>query len=143
MPSPARAATSMTRVVSPLESSEAVSLIEWRDHRIAVEPRLRKLFHIPNGGKRPARVGAELKSHGVRKGMLDYCLPVPSLGYPGAFFELKRTVGGKLEPEQAEVIAELRADGFYVAVCKGWADMARAICDYLDRPDLATELWEM
>lgn len=131
----------MAREISPLEASEAVSLIEWRDRRVAVEPRLQRLFHIPNGGKRSAVTGAKLKAQGVRKGMLDYGLPVPSRGYHGMFLELKRVTGGRLEPEQAEIIAELREGGYFVAVCRGWFDAAAAISDYLERPDLVQEIW--
>jgi len=47
------------------------------------------LFAVPNGGKRNVREAARLKRQGVRAGIPDLCLAVPTKLHHGAFFELK------------------------------------------------------
>lgn len=43
---------------------------------VGQHPPLGLLYAIPNGGERNVIVAARMKAEGVRKGMLDMCLPV-------------------------------------------------------------------
>lgn len=57
------------------------------------EPRLMFAFHIPNGGLRTAREGYRLVAQGVRKGVPDIFIPIPSAGFHGLWIEFKRGSG--------------------------------------------------
>jgi len=60
-------------------------------------------FHVPNGGARDAVTGAVMKAMGVRPGVLDMWLPVPSGDYCGLVLEFKAP-GGRLSAEQNDWI---------------------------------------
>lgn len=105
----------------PTEHAEQVTLIQWYDGRF----NNKALFAIPNGGKRHPKVAAELKREGVRAGVPDLLLPIPSGIYHGLFIELKRQDGGRVSKEQKERIDDLNAAGYKVVVCAGF-EAARA-----------------
>lgn len=94
-------------------------------------PELSLLHHIPNGGGRDEIEGAHLKQQGVRKGVPDLSLPVPSGKYHGLYIELKRP-GGTPTHEQIWWMDKLRSVGFYSAICYGWEDAVNTIERYLD-----------
>lgn len=70
---------------SGTEHGEQAALFMWAQANFGNDPRLRLLFAIPNGGARGddqrARMirGANMKAEGVKPGVPDVCLPVPSL----------------------------------------------------------------
>lgn len=109
--------------------------------RIVTECRLRartpayalldRLFHVPNGGKRGRVEAALLRAQGVRPGVPDYSLPVPSGGYHGLMFELKKH-DGQLSGEQRAEITRLYGDGYLAACVWGWADAIDLMLWYLD-----------
>lgn len=45
-------------------------------------------YHVPNGGKRDAKTAAHMKALGVKPGVPDLCLPIPSHPYPKQFHAL-------------------------------------------------------
>lgn len=67
------------------EHSHQTALFAWAALNVGNDPRLALMFAIPNGGARAADRktamirGANLKAEGVRKGVVDVFLPVPSL----------------------------------------------------------------
>ena len=67
------------------EHDEQSKLFSWTRYR----PELRWMFAIPNGGQRDKIVGARLKQEGVRAGVWDVFVPIPSSGYHGLFIEMK------------------------------------------------------
>jgi len=77
---------------------------------------------IPNGGKRDARVAAQMKREGVLAGAPDLFLAEPRHDKHGLFIEMKR-VGGKTSDKQDIIIDKLRAKGYEVVICEG-ADKA-------------------
>jgi len=116
------------RAINPLESAEQSALFQWAtlmEHRA---PELRKLYAIPNGGLRNKRVAVRLTAEGVRRGVPDTCLPVARKGYHGLYIELKRRMGGRLEPEQEDWIEFLAEQGYKAVVCRGF-DEARAVIE--------------
>lgn len=135
---------------APKEEQEQAWLMEWAAWATPREPLLDLLYHVPNGGARPASVrtradgrtvrysveAAKLKAQGVKTGVPDLFLPVPRRGYHGLYIELKRLRGGKLEEEQKAWIVRLTRQGYCVKVCRGWVRAAGVICAYLERPDL-------
>ena len=114
------------------EHQEQCFLIEWFDLQAKARgynPSL--LFAIPNGGKRDAIVGKRMKDEGVRRGIPDLFLAIPTDNFHGLFIELKRTNGARASKFQKEMIEELSQWGYPAVVCHGWIEARDAICDYL------------
>lgn len=99
------------------EHGMQVAVIHWAQLQAAVLHPLRLLYAIPNGGKRPLRVGLEMKREGLRKGVLDLNLPVPARGFVGLWVEMK-TATGVLSTDQKWWREQLRAAGHDVQVCR-------------------------
>ncbi|MEI8165015.1 MAG: hypothetical protein WCG26_01515 [Chloroflexales bacterium] len=118
------------------EASEQEALMEFCTRFSGQVPVLARVFHIPNGEARDARVGAKLKRMGVKPGMPDLCLPVPWGAFHGLYIELKRADGGRTRLVQGDWHAFLRGQNYAVVVAAGWVEAARAMVDYLGlRPE--------
>ena len=89
------------------------------------------LMAIPNGGARTAVTGARLKAEGVRAGVPDLFLAVPTKSAHGLWIEMKRQKGGVVSDEQKAAKAALEDQGYVCTVCKGWKVARRAISGYL------------
>jgi hypothetical protein len=113
-----------------LEHQAQVALINWARENVTTYPELELLAAVPNGGKRTKVVAKKLKAEGVKKGYPDLVLDVARGIYHGWKGELK-VRGGRLEPEQSELHAKLRSQGYRVDVRIGWEAMRDAIIDYL------------
>lgn len=107
------------------------SCIEWFRHfNKATRPVGRFLFAIPNGGRRDATTGAMLKAEGVRAGVADLFLMIPSQGYSGLWIEMK-TKSGRQSPEQKEFQRDAE-DYFYAyRLCRSLDDFQKIINKYL------------
>lgn len=116
----------------PSESTEQICLFRWAAAERHRYPELALLFHIPNGGKRGKAEASIFKAEGVKAGIPDLCLPVARGGYHGLYIELKRQRGGKVSPEQKEIIRQLTGQGYMAEVCRGWEEAADLIADYLE-----------
>lgn len=93
-------------------------------------PHLRKrLFAIPNGGKRSVITAAIMKKEGVLAGALDIFLAVPRYPYAGLFIEMK-TDKGKLTDNQVAFIKEVEAD-YKCVVCRSVEQFLQEVKDYL------------
>jgi len=73
-------------------------------------PPLDVSFAIPNAAKRSPMLMGRLKREGFRKGIPDWCLPVPRGPYNALWIEFKRR-GQKPSPEQAEMLKRLAEEG--------------------------------
>ncbi len=97
------------------------------------------LFAIPNGqilmahADNPQAVMGYLRVEGFRDGMLDLGLAVPSKGYHGWFGELKRSKGGVISPDQAEMILMFEGLGYCAAAYHGAEAMIAGIKRYLGK----------
>lgn len=116
---------------SPTEHQDAVALMNWAGFASGRMPALRMLFAIPNGGDRNKIIGAMMKAEGVKPGIPDYMLPHCAGGWPGLFLELKRRTGGRLAEEQRERMRELAAEGYAVALARGWFEARAALERYI------------
>jgi hypothetical protein len=121
-----------TKAPPPKEDVEQTCLFRWADYQSGAYPVLRKMYHIPNGGKRGKAEAARFKAQGVKAGVPDICLPVARGGCHGLYIELKRVQGSKTTPEQTDWMDALAEEGYMVALCKGWEEAARVIMEYLD-----------
>ena len=115
----------------PMESAEQRTLFEWARRMEGKWPELKLLYHIPNEGKRSARTGARMKAEGLRTGVPDVCLPVARGDHHGLYIELKRRKNSRVTPEQLEWIADLVAQGYVAAVCRGCDEAIELIEGYL------------
>lgn len=117
------------------ETQEQITLIKWTQQPSVREkyPELALLFHIPN--ERPDKVQAAiLKKMGVKRGVPDLFLPVPSGACHGLFLEMK-TDAGRVSDEQVWWGDHLKANGYACRVCFGWRQAVEALIWYLELPD--------
>lgn len=129
------ATTGNTKRRCPTEHSEQVALVEWWSMYARWKSLPASLLMaIPNGGARTAVTGARLKAEGVRAGVPDLFLAVPTKSAHGLWIEMKRQKGGVVSDEQKAAMAALEAQGYACTVCKGWQEARRAISDYLGEP---------
>ena len=108
------------------ETLEQRQLIQWCRTR----PELQYIFHIPNetvGGKGWIIRNRQL---GVKSGVPDLRLPIPSGGYHGLFVEMKAG-RGRLTADQKKWIQALNDLGYKSVVAHGWEDAKCQILDYL------------
>lgn len=114
------------------EHSNQVALFMWASlpEQQQVYPMLKYMFAIPNGGKRDKITASKLKAEGVKPGVPDIMLPVPNSGYSGLFIEMKKPKG-VVSAVQEPFHGVLRALGYRVRVCYGWAEAKDAIIRYM------------
>lgn len=115
----------------PTERQEQITLFAWAKLYEDVYPCLRLMHHIPNGGWRNSREGADLKRQGVSPGIPDIFLPAARSGFHGLYIELKRRKSSGVSRAQKETIEALAGEGYCVAVCRGWEAARDVILDYL------------
>lgn len=94
------------------------------------DPRLDSIFAIKNGFAADPIAGAAAKREGVRAGVPDLCLPVPSGQYGALYIEMK-TLTGKLSLSQKQWHSKLQKQGNSVLICQGSKEAALAIAEYL------------
>lgn len=111
------------------EHSIQVACVKWFRHEY---PTLSKrLFAVPNGGRRDATTGARLKDEGVVAGVADLILLVPCKGFGALLIEMK-TAKGRLSDTQKPWRKDLTAKGEYrYVVCRSFDDFRKAVKEYL------------
>lgn len=113
------------------EHGEQVAVFKFLELLEPHWPELVGSIHaVPNGGQRSKAVAGKLKAEGVRSGIPDICVPLPSQGFSSLRLELKAK-GGQLTDSQKLRMPMLRALGNQVAVCVGWHAAVREIIDYV------------
>lgn len=115
----------------PTESEEQKALFEWISYNVGKYPALKLCYHIPNGGSRNPIEARHLKEQGVKPGVPDICLPVPSHHYTALYIELKRRHGGRVSAEQLEWLHELGRVGNLAVVARGADEAIAIIKEYL------------
>lgn len=80
------------------------------------------LFAIPNGGTRNVREAVNLKAQGVKSGVSDLFLALPTSTHSGLWIELK-SPKGKLSESQKEWLDRMDTCGYSTSVCYS-VDMA-------------------
>ena len=116
---------------SGTEHGHQAALFAWAASQINKYPDLKWLFAIPNGGQRSASQGAQLRAEGVKRGVPDIMLPVPTKQYHGMFVELKV---GKNVPsdDQEKYLFYLNENNYYTIVCYSWTEARDEILKYLN-----------
>ena len=112
------------------ESAEQKAFFRWWHLVHGRWPNL-VCFAIPNGGRRDAVTGSRLKAEGVKAGVPDIFLAKSASGKHGLFIEMK-TARGRVSESQRNLFPLLEAQGYGVAVCRGWREAAEAVTAYLE-----------
>ena len=113
------------------EHDMQVALFKWAALAGNLDPRIRLLFAVPNGGHRDPRTAARLRAEGVKPGVPDVFLPVAAGGYHGLWLELKAGKNNP-SPEQKAWIAQLNDQGYYVGlVYDNWQQASLIVESYL------------
>lgn len=118
----------MSKVKAPKvkESDVQAYIFQWS----AYIPQLKYMFAIPNGGSRDVREAVNLKRQGVKRGVSDIFIPIPTSNYHGMFLELKV---GKNKPskEQVAFLQFVNRVGYCGVVCYGFEEAVITIQKYL------------
>lgn len=93
-------------------------------------PHLRYLFAIPNGSKRDIGTAMKLKAEGVKAGVPDLFLPIPSGDYHGMFIEMK-VKPNKPNPAQEQYLSFLEGKGYKVLLAYSTDEALKEILNYL------------
>lgn len=103
----------------PTEHEEQCAVIQWCD----AHPIAKHIFAIPNGSHKSPAMAAKFKREGLRSGVPDLFLPVPSGEYSGLFIEMKRTKGSVTSGAQQDWASFLTKQGYRCITCNGadWA----------------------
>lgn len=116
----------------PSESAEQKWVIQWSQQPTIREqyPELAMLYHIPN--ERSDKVQAAiLKAMGVKPGVPDLHLPIPSGKYHSLYIEMK-ALDGKPDIDQLWWAEHLKANGNAHAFCYGWKQATEVLLWYLN-----------
>lgn len=125
------------------EHNEQATVIEWADMMTGSFPELRLLYAIPNGAwlagnpRQRAMQMNKLKAEGLKKGMLDLCLPVARDGWHGLYLEMKR-LDGRLSDDQKFWLDALTEQGYLAVACFSAEDAIETLSDYLTPKGLDT-----
>lgn len=125
----------------PSEQSEQIAFIRWASY----QPFYKNIFAIENGGSRSSKLirnknggvrkvsieGLMLKKKGVKAGVSDLFLALPSNSKNGMFIEMKTIDGGRVSSEQKDFLSLMSKAGYHAVVACGWRDAALKVCDYL------------
>jgi hypothetical protein len=112
----------------PLEEEEHLAFMQW----VKYNPEVRDLIiHIPNEGKRSVHYAQKLKRMGMRKGVSDFFLPLPTTKHHGLWIELKRFKGSRETPEQKEWIQRMRSMKYKAEFAYGCDHAKQILIDYL------------
>lgn len=94
-------------------------------------PEFEFIHAVPNGGKRDMVTAAKLKAEGVKAGVLDIFVPIPTKDYNGMYLETK-TKTGALSTEQKKFKAFAEAQGYKVVIYRSAEAGIRALAEYLN-----------
>lgn len=109
--------------INPSEFQEQVALCDWLDLKRIL------YYSIKNEGKRSRITGAKLKKSGMKKGVPDMCIPVPTDKYGALYIEMKK-IGEKPFPEQLEWKDKLNNAGNKSVICYGFDEAKKVVEEY-------------
>lgn len=111
-------------IIIPTEDQEQAAFVAWFR---ATWPEVR-IFSTPNGGVRHWKTAKTLKASGSLPGVPDLFVPGWNL-----WIEMKRAKGGKLSPEQKDMLAYLENECLHnVIVGHGFEDARNQVLEYWD-----------
>ena len=115
------------------------ALFEWMKLVGYKYPELDLAFAIPNGGHRHMSVARKLKEEGVKAGVPDIFIPVPSGIFHGMFIECK-IKPNKLTNNQTNMIKMLERIGYCCVVVYELEEAINHITKYMDLREKIIEI---
>lgn len=112
------------------EDDELITLVEWINWQANKDPRFSLIYHVANERKTSWAAGKRLKAKGVRRGVPDICVPIPSGDYHGLYIEMK-IKPNSLTPEQVLFCTGLREQRYAVYIAWSAAEAIDIIRGYL------------
>lgn len=114
------------KFAAPFEEAEQRALMDWL--RLQHPEAFEHTCHVPNGGGRSKAEAGIFRALGVKGGVPDVLCFVKRGEFSGLALELKRRDAplSAVSRDQAEWLTRLRANGWSVAVARGF-DEARAL----------------
>lgn len=117
----------------PYEHEEQAAIFRWSEVAEHEYPELRLLEGSLNGIRLPVGLAVKAKKQGLKKGFPDIRLAVARHGFHSLCIELKRIRGGRVSPEQKEILDLLNSEGNMAIVCNGADEAIKAIVYYLKK----------
>ena len=87
------------------------------------------IYAVPNGGARLPKEAIRLKAEGVKPGIPDVNIDIPSPRYHGMRIEFKKP-GGKRSADQRRKHALLENEGYFVVTCDSVECAINALEEY-------------
>lgn len=112
----------------PSESQIQHACLEW--FRMQYPGLALLMFAVPNGGKRDARTGAQMRYEGCVRGVADLILLVPKKGYASLCIEMKTPKGVQSEHQRTWQRAAEKYHSRYV-VCRSLEEFMNEVNAYL------------
>lgn len=113
------------------EDQQQALVVVWARTVQRFCPDLALLYHPANGGKRGLLEAVRLKQAGVLAGIPDLHLPIARHGFHGLWIEMKSATG-VVSKSQKNIVADLRAAGHSVHICRSSNEAIEVIKKYLD-----------
>lgn len=109
------------------EHEHQVALFKWSEMNLSTMPELALMYCIANGGARSKATAGRLKAEGVKAGVPDICLPLPTATAGALYIELKVPASpGKRAGRESDAQKEWRellvSVGNAAYVAWGWED---------------------
>ena len=121
------------RRVEPSEHQHQVAVIDWwGSYAPSKGLDVRLLWAMPNAAKRSYALANHMKSEGLRPGVPDLFLALPTVVFHGMFIEMK-SAKGKPTTDQAGYLSVLRKQDYNCVVCQGADEAIVAVKAYLNR----------
>jgi hypothetical protein len=117
-------ADEIDRLSKVSEDCLQAALCSWLDYQKVT------YFAVPNGGKRTKAEAIALKLTGVKPGVPDLVIPIPSQDYHGMFIELKH-LNNTTTPHQKAWLQTLVDAGYHCVVVKNLESAQALIKAYL------------
>ena len=115
------------------EDSELIKFFNWVRLNEKFDSRFCAIYHIANERRTSMHSGKILKQKGVRSGVPDVCVPIPSGMYPGLYIEFK-VRPNVLSDTQKAFIKTLLNLGFLVVVAWSADEAIQIVTEYLAEP---------
>lgn len=115
----------------PSETEIMNAYFDWVGWKMNQKPLYSLIYSVKNEGKRSWFYGTQLVRSGLRSGIPDVCIPIPTRDYGAAYLEFK-TLDGQVSPMQKVWLSKLKRVSNYVGVVKG-LDHAKEVTEsYMD-----------
>jgi len=115
------------------EDSELINFFDWVRVQEKFDNRLSVIYHVANERKTSQRQGRIFKQKGVRSGVPDVCVPIPSGMYPGLYIEFK-IKPNTLSDNQRKFIQTLISIGYLVTIAWSAKEAIQIVREYLNEP---------